>query len=288
MEQNTVLNQKGETEMTHGNLVAHTDTSHISRDALATIPCPMPEGRWKPIPHAELVSHIEDFVLDSGWDFTKPEESRFALSVSADGQKMFGVTEVLIPGIETVEGGYGLALGFRNSHNKTMAVRLAVGSHVFVCDNMCFSGEVVIGRKHTIHLEVEELLETAFDRLPDVAQRMTESHMMLKGHAVNFEQGAVALLRAVEQGALSTRDLMGAFADWNRVCAGDTEGAKVEHPFTAWSLMNTITGQWKGRNPLGMLERSRKVQGLLQGISSGLVLEPKYALVGDAGDDEED
>ena len=44
--------------------------------------------------------------------------------------------------------GYDLALGFRNAHDKSMATGMFLGSRIFVCDNMAYSGEVHIVRKH--------------------------------------------------------------------------------------------------------------------------------------------
>ena len=48
---------------------------------------------------------------------------------------------------------YAYVLGLRNSHDKRFPAGLAVGASVFVCDNLSFSGEIKIGRKHTRHPE---------------------------------------------------------------------------------------------------------------------------------------
>ena len=48
---------------------------------------------------------------------------------------------------------YALVVGLRNSHNKTFPVGLVAGATVFVCDNLSFSGEVRLTRKHTVHLQ---------------------------------------------------------------------------------------------------------------------------------------
>jgi hypothetical protein len=57
---------------------------------------------------------------------------------------MFGVTKITIPGILDAEA--QLAIGFRNSHDKSMAVRIAVGASVMVCDNMLITGDINIRR----------------------------------------------------------------------------------------------------------------------------------------------
>jgi len=56
---------------------------------------------------------------------------------------------VRLPGQETSD--YAWIVGLRNSHDKTYPAGLVAGSKVFVCDNLCFSGEVRLSRKHTRH-----------------------------------------------------------------------------------------------------------------------------------------
>lgn len=270
--------------MAHAQLIAHKDTHYLPREMLGLIPCPEPVGRWRPVPHAALVDRIETFVTDRGWTFSKPEDQRFQISVSKDGQKMFGVTEVGLPGVLDAQtpglgSEFGLALGFRNSHNKTLAVRLAIGSRVFVCDNMCFSGEVVLGRKHTIHLELDSLLSRAFDSIPEVATHMMDQHSRLMDYPVKYEDGAVLLLKAAELGILPTPKILSAFSDWDKVCEGDIEGAQVHFPGTAWALMNTITAQWKQRTPLSMMDRSSRMQDFLRDINTSLVVEAEYEVL---------
>ena len=48
---------------------------------------------------------------------------------------------------------YGLVIGLRNSHDKSFPASIALGSGVFVCDNLAFSAEVTIARRHTRFIE---------------------------------------------------------------------------------------------------------------------------------------
>ena len=56
-----------------------------------------------------------------------------------------------------------LALGIRSSYDRSLAVGLVAGSRVFCCDNLAFSGEVTMHRKHTVNV---------FRDLPDLIYRM--------------------------------------------------------------------------------------------------------------------
>lgn len=44
-------------------------------------------------------------------------------------------------------------VGLRNSHDKRFLVGISFGSRVFVCDNLAFTGDHVVKRKHTANLK---------------------------------------------------------------------------------------------------------------------------------------
>jgi hypothetical protein len=58
---------------------------------------------------------------------------------------------------------YGLAIGLRTSYDRSLSVRMIAGTHVLCCDNLAFSGEVSMQRKHTANV---------FRDLPDLICRM--------------------------------------------------------------------------------------------------------------------
>jgi len=66
--------------------------------------------------------------------------------------------------------GFGLVVGVRNSHDKSFPAALVLGASVFVCDNLSFSGEVRLARKHTAHIErdLPHLVERAVGMLSDL------------------------------------------------------------------------------------------------------------------------
>ena len=42
------------------------------------------------------------------------------------------------------QGDHGLVVGVRNSHDQSFPASIALGSAVFVCDNLSFCGEITI------------------------------------------------------------------------------------------------------------------------------------------------
>ena len=49
--------------------------------------------------------------------------------------------------------GYSDMVGLRNSHDRRFPVGVSFGCKCFVCDNLAFSGDHVIKRKHTVNLK---------------------------------------------------------------------------------------------------------------------------------------
>lgn len=64
---------------------------------------------------------------------------------------------------------YCWILGLRNSHDKTFPAGIIAGLSVFICDNLGFSGEVKLARKHTTHIirDLPRLVQSAVGKLMD-------------------------------------------------------------------------------------------------------------------------
>src|SRR5207248_652293 len=45
--------------------------------------------------------------------------------------------------------GVSLAVGVRNSCDRSLPIGFAAGARVMTCDNLSFNGEIVVARKHT-------------------------------------------------------------------------------------------------------------------------------------------
>lgn len=127
-------------------LSAHSGAVEISRANLSTIPTPQRTPSHVPIPHARMVDLIEANLRKAGMLIQSEQ-----YAVQTDGLKLFG-TMVLK---HQTRDDFNFALGLRTSNDKTIPVQLVAGGHVFVCDNMCFSGEAVtLTRKHTSRIDI--------------------------------------------------------------------------------------------------------------------------------------
>jgi len=63
---------------------------------------------------------------------------------------------------------FAASIAFRHSNDKTEAMKMYAGVHVFGCDNMALSGdEIILNRKHTTRFSPAAELTKAFDRYKD-------------------------------------------------------------------------------------------------------------------------
>jgi hypothetical protein len=127
-----------------GKLIAHAGAQYIDREGLKALETPQPTDSWTPIPHYELVVALEGQLLARGITIVKEQ---FAVQKA----KLFGVIDTNYQ--VTDEG--GAAIGLRTSNDKSLALQLAIGYRVFICDNMAFLGDMIaLRRKHTSNLDL--------------------------------------------------------------------------------------------------------------------------------------
>ena len=127
------------------NLLLHCGAHHVERDDVRTAKTPDRTDTWVPIGHGRLLNMVRDTLVGNG--LTVVEEAH---ALTRDGQRYFGLLHVQNG---NPSDKYGLVVGVRNSHDKSFSAGLALGAAVFCCDNLSFSSEVVLARKHTVFIE---------------------------------------------------------------------------------------------------------------------------------------
>ena len=116
----------------NGLLLNSSKDNVITRDALATIPTPDWTPSWRPLPHKLIADRCVEETQKRGWNVVAEN-----YGVSKNGHKMFGVLKIS----SNLYPDFTRAVGFRNSHDKSLAVGIVAGLSVLVCSNLCFGGE---------------------------------------------------------------------------------------------------------------------------------------------------
>src|SRR5207249_7085786 len=125
-----------------------------------------------------------------------------AHSVTHDGLRYFGLMEIQ-NGV--IHQDYAWVLGLKNSHDKSFPAGIVAGANVLVCDNLSFSGEIKIARKHTrfIVRDLPGLVSGAVGQLSDRWHAQAERINAYRGHELTDVQAHDLVIRALDNRAIT-------------------------------------------------------------------------------------
>lgn len=217
-----------------GQLINHCGARPVTKGDLELIPAPPKTDTWYPIRHIDVLDAVEATIASAGFSIRS-----CSFSVSQGNQRFFGVLDLMS---ELAEG-VSLSVGIRNSNDKSFPIGFCIGNRTFVCDNLAFSAEVVISKKHTRFGEdrFREGIATAVGKLPDYSRAEAQRIELMQQRMLNEEQADAVFLRAWEKGILGTRMLRPLIHEWRQPSYSDFETR------SAWSLLAAYTHIIKDR-----------------------------------------
>jgi hypothetical protein len=217
------------------DVILHCGGWTASREDVGAVELPEATETYHPLPHLDLVEQIRERLPRFGM---KVVNEKFGLA--RGGNQLFGILNCT-NGVNAKD--WRLAIGLRNSYDKSLIVSTVAGADVNVCDNLLFSGEVRMDRMHTKHLmrDLPYLLDTMILKLRPMIQRVKAEVNALKGVDMTDRDAHHLMIESMEQGIVPATRLP--------VIAGHWREPKHEEfkPRTAWSLMNAFTEVEKDR-----------------------------------------
>jgi hypothetical protein len=233
-------------------LVIHRGGWEATKADLASVPVPEETDSYVPVPYSRFVEEVELHVPRFGLTIM---DARFALA--REGLQMFGVLTCANGGAHT---DYALAVGLRNSYDRSLSVGLVAGSRVFCCDNLAFSGEVGAARKHTANVfrDLPDLIYRMLSKVSSMQNRIHAEIAAMKARELSAEPADHLMVEAVRQNVLPASHLPKVIDAWER--------PKHEEfaPRTAWSLYNAFTEIAKSRSPRAQVEVGLQLSALFR------------------------
>jgi hypothetical protein len=256
-------------------LMMHCGADIVDVESVYGTDTPSPEGRWFPISHKYLVEEARKNLESSG---LQVKEEAHALS--HDGARYFGLLDVTNGHSEE---DWGLTVGLRNTHDKSYAAGVVVGNHVFVCDNLCFSGEINIARKHTrqIQRDLPGLMSRAVGMLSGLHANQTARIEAYKTREITDAIVHDAIVRAMRSRAIPNASITKVVDQWHAPAFSEFQDRNV------WSLQNAFTEVSKGRRLIEMPKAQAALQGILDplaGFDGGSFVSELADVGGDAED----
>ena len=122
----------------------------------------------------------------------------------------------------------------------SLALQLAIGYRVFVCDNMSFAGDLIaLKRKHTATLDLHKEFAEGIGRYVRGYDKLQDNITWWKERTVSKERGKQLIYDIFLQKIVPVRLFHPVCTVWQR----------QEEPKTFWHLHNVFTGHIKTLKP---------------------------------------
>jgi hypothetical protein len=238
--------------MNNSNLILHTGANAVERGQLALVATPPRTSTWVPIPHDRFLAGIIGELQAN--HLTIVSESH---GLTKDGARYFGLLQVA-NGRNADD--FGMVIGVRNSHDKSFPAGLVVGASVFVCDNLSFSGEIKLARKHTVFVErdLPQLIHRAMGQLTDQRGKQELRFASYKHTEFSDAQAHDLIIRAVDARVLPVTKVPDVLKEWREP---RHEEFRADGK-TGWRLFNAFTEVAKGNLDF-LPRRTQALHGLL-------------------------
>lgn len=235
-------------------LLTHCGSQRCSLEQLLTIPEPQQTNTYQPLNHYDFACNVQQVASDllSGYRF---DRQQYALS--SDGQKMFGV--ITYRKTSSKDQDIKLAIGLRNSYDKSMSAGLAVGATVLVCDNLLFRADIVVMRKHTgtdMHEDLHDQIVTAIYKSQHQFTRLSEDVTQMKQVPMATQDKFKYLGLLTGEGILSPTQSSRAYREVWRPSHEEFQSENL------WSGYNAATEALKSSAPQDIVKRHTQLHEL--------------------------
>jgi hypothetical protein len=126
------------------------------------------------------------------------------------------------------------------------------------CSNLCLSGEILVHRKHTSGIELENLVGDVFDRLEGSFIRIERNADSLKLQAITIDDARRMIVVAAEAKAIPSQDILAVLNEFRK-----PRHEEFSEP-TRWSLLNAFTEIAKKYSPPRFDLCQRKLSTIFQ------------------------
>jgi len=231
----------------------HCGAHNVTREQVIETKTPSPTDTWFPIAHNTLISRVEEALTSLNMRVVEQ-----AHALTKGGDRYFGLLRVA--NCQKTAEDYAYVLGLRNAHDKAFTASLAVGASVFVCDNLSFSGEITIARKHTrfIEQDLPKLTGNAVGMLSNKWSVMNDRIAQYKQVMLADSTAHDFIIRAVDINACTLQQVPSILTEW-RTPRHPEFGAEK----SAWRLFNAFTEAAKESSLTLLPQRTIRLHGLM-------------------------
>jgi len=228
----------------------------VDFEALLGVETPDATDSFQPIGHAALVTFVRKALEVVGLTIVQEEHS-----LARGGQRYFGGFALTGKGMDGADR--QVVLGLRNAHDKSFAAAICIGNRMMVCENLCFSSDIKLARRHTVNIlrDIERVIADAVGRVLAHWNDMGQRIEAYKNSEITDEQASALIVQLVDSKAFPARDIYNAVQEFRKPRHVEFEGS------TLWNLYNAITENLKGGDLSKLPFRTMTTQSIFDRIA---------------------
>lgn len=249
--------------MAKTDLIMHTPGGKFATwEDLKAVAVPQETDTYKPLPYTNLVEMTREIASARLTNFSLHKET---FGLNKTGGQMFGVLRYA----NQKDPDLQLAIGMRTSYDKTLATAMCMGGSIFICDNLAFSANIHIFRKHTGYLMLNDLetmiVRAVYAASSDYQKIQIDRDLLMQVQIDDRDAHHMLMVLGFREKVLSPNQFEPAYLNWERPPHEEFE------PRTMWSLYNSVNQALKS-SPAG------KVFETHIGLHNYLTTEAKKAV----------
>jgi hypothetical protein len=229
--------------------VSGADHASVPLDQINLVPTPEATSTFQPIAHSVLIDIFRDQLKTAGLSVLSEHHT-----LARYGQRYFGLFQI---DMKREGAKSGTVVGLRNAHDKSFPAGICAGNAPFVCSNLCFHNEVVLGRKHTTHImkHLPEIVSRAIGKLGDMWVKHEKRVEGYSNTMLSDEQAGHLILKGYRAGAIGKGMIVDVLDQWEKPLHEEFA------PRNLWSLHNAFTEVYKG-NLVALPKRSEALHSI--------------------------
>jgi len=229
----------------------------VSYEHLLGVETPVATESHMPIPHHLLVKLIREAVANAGLEIVQEEHG-----LHREGQRYFGAFALTGKAIDGPDR--QVVLGARNSHDKAFAAAICIGNRVLICENLCFSADIKLARRHTVNIlaDLPRVIADAVGRCVSHWNDMGLRIDRYKQTIITSQEAENLVVRLVDSRALPAREIYNVITEFRAPRHDEFKGDSL------WTLYNAITECLKGGDLSKLPFRTMCAQSILDPIAS--------------------
>jgi hypothetical protein len=227
-------------------LILHCGSEQTTLAQVLQVMPPQATETWNPVAYGDAIGFMRETA-----------RTRLGLEVKSESYGLNKAGSQLFARItlDTGDTEKGLSIGLRQSYDKSLALGVAVGANVFVCDNLCFSGDAFkVVRKNTMNVwpDFQRLVTEQVLTALDCYETLSKQTLAMKAKPCHKDRGYALLGVAMGKGLLTPHQASVAFGDW------ETPRHEEFSDRNIWGLYNAVTEGLKKGAPATVLDRHAK------------------------------